>query len=95
MVHTVDFDVSVTHTPVPVTSPRNLDNFSSKDELPLSSFQKPKRKKISKKKTIPLKYDEGAFNHPIVQVQEPEWNVAERTNWTPYKYFCQYFNDEF
>ncbi|KAK9745193.1 hypothetical protein QE152_g7178 [Popillia japonica] len=45
MVHTVDFDVSVTHTSVPITSPRTLDNFSSEDKLPLTSFQKPKRKK--------------------------------------------------
>ncbi|KAK9747144.1 hypothetical protein QE152_g5516 [Popillia japonica] len=45
MVHTVDFDVTVTQTSVPVTSPRTLDNLSSEDELPVTSFEKPKRKK--------------------------------------------------
>ncbi|KAK9717948.1 hypothetical protein QE152_g23454 [Popillia japonica] len=67
MVHTVDFDVSVTHTPIPVTSPRTLDNFSPEDELPLTSFQKPKCKKISKKKTVPLKFISGTKVFLILQ----------------------------
>ncbi len=55
-------------------------------------FQNSKREST---KSRPLKWKATEFDPDVYLVDDDEWNVGDRTSWSPLDYFNEYFDDSF
>lgn len=68
---------------------------SDDDNIPLTVI----RREILRNKSITdrkkMKWETKVFEPENIEGMDQEWTVGERKKWSPYRYFCQYLDDQF